>query len=43
MEELSATLARERVARGENVETVVPKEVADYIAAHRQLYRHPKG
>lgn len=43
MEELSATLARERVARGESVETLVPKEVADYIAAHQQLYRHPKG
>jgi nicotinic acid mononucleotide adenylyltransferase len=38
-EEASATLVRERIARRQPVETLVPKGVALYIAAHH-LY-HP--
>lgn len=37
-EALSATLARERVARGEPIEDMVPQEIASYIA-HHGLYR----
>lgn len=40
-EDLSATLARQRAARGENIDSVVPKEVGEYIAS-RQLYRQLK-
>ncbi len=41
-EDLSATLARQRAAREKSIDSVVPKEVGEYIAA-RQLYRQSKN
>ncbi len=41
-EAVSASLARQRVARGERIDDLVPQEVSSYIAEH-SLYREWRG